>query len=253
MPACPDDTKLTKIETLRCALSYIKCLQERKEKMDRDEVMYQPNQQIYQPGHGPLFHASNSGVAGGMRQIVTSQGSIVMPDGQYGVTSQSAQYPLDHLQRNVTQQSCHDVNDMGAIADVLPQELNDDDIRDCLIDFQQSLMTQPACDVNAIATITYEYEHQNSNGTCFTQQTLPAMALPNSTATALGPPTPPFSCSSPLMTTINHFSFPQPPTPSDSGDSPYSSPQKYSGFSSHPCAPRPPIFNNSATPYYALK
>lgn len=150
------------------------------------------------------------------------------------------------------------VNTMTSPTTTSAQQINDDDISECLDhleNLQQPFVTH--FDVNNRIQSHYEFENpnannNNSNKTQYpSQQTtilthnqvqikpLPPMNLPTLAPINHVPLTPPFSatsphCNSPLLPgdsiAPSHFTFIPPPTPSDggslSGHSPFSSPQK---------------------------
>lgn len=214
----------------------------------------------------------NSIVSSESHLINAQTGSIINTVSQYSDEMVMAQMQNsgNNFHQTMTQQQCTEVSSStnnGSLADSfelnsgplgVPFELNEEDLKQCL-----SFMMHP-CDVNTNPSVMSEFDYVNSNNNnnnnaTYMARTLPPMTLPSMTH---DPPTPPFSatsCASPLVVpnSSDHFTFPQPPTPSDSGDSPYCSPQKTvsNGFemASYPCTAvrRQPQFNNNQ--FYVMK
>lgn len=251
----------------------------------RDVYNRTQHQQIYPPDTPSADMSLATADASLMTPVISSEchlintttGSIITPAGQYSgeMTSQSAammsqmQGTCNNLHHSMTQQQCTEVSSstntapLGVLNGSLVGEfeLNEEDLKQCLMGLQQSFMMNP-CDVTEHTVMSeFDYVSSNSNNNSnntYLSRTLPPMTLPHQSM-AQDPPTPPFSATSPLLVpnSSDHFNFPQPPTPSDSGDSPYCSPQKIVGngfamsnFASSTARRQPPFNGNQ---FYVMK
>ncbi|XP_039274100.1 uncharacterized protein LOC120348056 [Styela clava] len=254
LPTYPDETKLTKIETLRFAYNYIWCLSEmlKNGNTDRAMVMQQNN---FMNGDENIVSSTTGG------QFMTS------PMMQEATQPMMSQYPPEAYQYHQQMPMYEQENESNEIAECF------DDLA-----LEQPFMTSQF-DVNSHNLPTYDFDCRNTNnnnsnnnvGVEYQQpqvRPLPPMTLQGLAPISHTPPTPPFSatsphCGSPLMSADSmgnqHFTFVPPPTPSDTGDSPFSSPQKPKQFEipPHPnmlcTATGGQMFHHSSEQYFSMR